>query len=438
MTLDDHIDISQSNSSNENNITFVSLGLEDTLCQTVLRLGYKYPTPIQAQAIPFALDGRDIIGLAQTGSGKTAAFALPILQALLKTPSPLFACILSPTRELAIQIAEQLESLGSDIGVKVVVLVGGVDMMNQSIALAKGNPHIIVATPGRLLDHLENTKGFNLDQLSYLVLDEADRLLDLDFGPSIDKILSLVPKQRKTFLFSATMTTKVAKLQRASLIDPVKVQVNTKYSTVDSLSQYYLFLPAKNKDTFLIYLLNELGCMSNHHSTMIFTDTCHQTQRLAHLLRHLSFDPVPIHGQLTQPKRLAAMSQFKSKEKRLLIATDVASRGLDIPCVDIVINYDIPTHSKDYIHRVGRTARAGRSGKSITLVTQYDIELYQRIEQVLDKKLPEYPLSDKTLVMKLHERVLEAQRFAAMQLKDEKDSKKIRNDKQPNKKRAIY
>ncbi len=412
--------------------TFSSLGLVEVLCDTVSKLGYTEPTPIQRQAIPYALQGRDIIGLAQTGSGKTAAFVLPILQALLVNPRPLFACILSPTRELAIQIAEQCEALGKGIDVRVVSLVGGIDMMSQSIALVRGRPHIIVATPGRLVDHLENTKGFQLaPTLEYLVLDEADRLLDMDFGVEIDKILNFLSTsthERRTMLFSATMTTQVAKLQKASLKDPVKVQANQRSTTVDTLCQYYLFIPAKNKDTFLTFLLTDQdqgGLGGSRRAVIIFTDTCHQTQRLAYLLHQLSFEPVMIHGKMTQEKRLAALSQFKTGKNSILIATDVASRGLDIPSVDIVINYDIPMHSKDYIHRVGRTARAGRSGKSITLVTQYDIELYQRIEQVIGKTLPEYPLSDKSAVMRLHERVLEAQRFASIQLKDEKEKKSV-------------
>lgn len=326
--------------------------------------------------------------------------------------------MLAPTRELAIQISEQFEALGASIGIKTAVIVGGVDMMSQAIALSK-RPHIIIGTPGRLVDHLENTKGFSLKTLSYLVLDEADRLLDLDFGPDIDKILKVIPKERHTYLFSATMTSKVAKLQRASLQDPVKVEVSNKYSTVDSLQQYYLFIPAKNKDVYLVYLLNELS----GNSIIIFSATCHTTQRLAYLIRSLGFQAIPLHGQLTQPKRLGALNQFKSGNRNILIATDVASRGLDIPSVDVVINYDIPTHSKDYIHRVGRTARAGRSGKSVSIVTQYDIELYQRIEALIEKKLPEFNI-DKGLAMSLMERVSEAQRLAILKLKEDSQKKK--------------
>lgn len=396
----------------EQNVTFASLGLVAPLVEACESLGYKKPTEIQAQAIPYALQAKDIIGIAQTGSGKTAAFTLPILQGLLADPQPLYACVLAPTRELAIQISEQFEALGSSIGVRCAVIVGGVDMMAQSIALSK-KPHIVIGTPGRLIDHLENTKGFSLKKIKYLVLDEADRLLNMDFGPEIDKLLRLLPKERHTYLFSATMTSKVAKLQRASLTDPVKVEVNNKYSTVDTLMQHYVFLPAKLKDVYLCWLVNELS----GHSMIIFTGTCNATQRLALILRNLGFPAIPLHGQLSQPKRLGALNKFKSGDRNILLATDVASRGLDIPSVDIVINFDVPQHSKDYIHRVGRTARAGRSGKSITMVTQYDVELYQRIEQLLDKKLDEFPI-DKDGVALLQERVAESARLAHMQMKE--------------------
>ena len=361
--------------------------------------------------------GQDVIGLAQTGSGKTGAFALPILQALLDKPQALFTLVLSPTRELAIQISEQFEALGAGIGVKCAVLVGGIDMMAQAIALAK-RPHVVVGTPGRVVDHLTNTKGFSRNALQHLVLDEADRLLNMDFEQEIDQILKVIPKDRRTQLFSATMTNKVAKLQRACLRNPAKVEVASKYSTVDTLRQQYLFVPAKYKDCYLIYLLTELaGCTG-----MIFTRTCDNTRRIALMLRNLGFGAVPIHGQMSQPKRLAALNKFKAGERALLVATDVASRGLDIPSVDVVINYDVPTNSKDYVHRVGRTARAGRSGRAVTLVTQYDVELIQKIEALVGVQLELYP-SEEASVLVLLERVSEAQRISTMQMK-ETDSKK--------------
>lgn len=404
--------------------------MHPSLCEACDKIGFKRPTNIQEQSIPSALLGRDIIGLAQTGSGKTAAFALPILHRLMEDPQPYYAVVLAPTRELAIQIAEQFEGLGSVIGVKCAVVVGGVDMMAQSITLSR-KPHIIVATPGRLVDHLENTKGFSLSKLKYLVLDEADRLLDLDFGTEIDKLLKVIPRERNTFLFSATMTTKVAKLQRASLTDPVKVEVSSKYATVSTLIQNYMFIPAKLKDTYLTYLLNDLSGAT----AIVFVSTCANAQRLALMLRNLGFPAIPIHGQLTQAHRLGALNKFKAGDRNILIATDVASRGLDIPAVDIVINFDVPSHSKDYIHRVGRTARAGRSGKSITLVSQYDIEMYQRIEELIGKKLDLYPNVQEEAIAILQERVQEAQRHAILQMKEiEKKTQGGRGEK-GNKKR---
>ncbi|CAF4805622.1 unnamed protein product, partial [Rotaria sp. Silwood1] len=309
------------------------------------------------------------------------------------------------------------------------VIVGGMDMMSQSIVLAK-KPHIVIATPGRLVDHLENTKGFSLRSIRYLVMDEADRILNMDFEIDLDKILKILSSSstRSTYLYSATMTKKVAKLQRASLHDPIKIEVSDKYSTVEKLQQTYLFIPAKYKDVYLVSILNDM----NGKSIIVFSSTCTTTLRLALLTRNLGFTTVPLHGQMSQTKRLGALNKFKGKARSILIATDVASRGLDIPHVDIVINYDIPTHSKDYIHRVGRTARAGRSGKSITFVTQYDIELYQRIEYLIGKQLTQY-ITHEDEVMLLLERVNEADRQARIQIKEIEDEKKDHRQKRKKK-----
>ncbi|ORX40630.1 ATP-dependent rRNA helicase RRP3 [Kockovaella imperatae] len=414
---DPSVDGSQSGANDSSVITtsrtFASLGVIPQLCESCAALGFKAPTEIQVESIPHALEGRDVIGLAQTGSGKTAAFSLPILQSLWEKPQPFFALILAPTRELAYQISQQVTALGSAIGVRAATIVGGMDMMSQSIALSK-RPHIIVATPGRLMDHLENTKGFSLRGLKYLVMDEADRLLDMDFGPIIDKILKVIPKERNTYLFSATMTTKVAKLQRASLSKPVRVEVASKYSTVSTLLQHYLLLPLKHKDAHLLYLTNELSSSS----MIIFTRTVHDAQRLSLILRRLGFPAIPLHGQMSQSMRLASLNKFKSGGRSVLVATDVASRGLDIPLVDLVINYDMPTNSKDYVHRVGRTARAGRAGKSITLVTQYDVEILQRIEAAIGKKMVSFDV-DKEAVAVLSDTVAQANREAAIEMREQ-------------------
>lgn len=328
-------------------------------------------------------------------------------------PQSLFGLVLAPTRELAYQISKSFEGLGALIAVQCAVLVGGMDMVTQSIALGK-KPHIIVATPGRLLDHLENTKGFSLRNLKYLVMDEADRLLDLDFGPILDKILKVLPRERRTYLFSATMSSKVESLQRASLSNPLRISISSsKYQTVSTLLQSYIFIPHKHKDTFLVYLLNEFV----GQSVILFTRTVNETQRLAILLRSLGFGAIPLHGQLSQSARLGALNKFRSRSRDILVATDVAARGLDIPSVDVVLNFDLPSDSKTYIHRVGRTARAGKSGYAISFVTQYDVEIWQRIEGALGKQLQEYEYQ-KEEVMVLNDRVNEAQRHAIMEMKE--------------------
>lgn len=394
---------------------FKDLGVCDAIVEACDNLGWSSATLIQEKVLVDALKGRDIVGLAETGSGKTGAFCIPMLQALLENPirGAVFGVVLAPTRELAFQIHTVVEALGTTMGATSLCIVGGVPITQQSIALGR-NPHILVATPGRLLDHLTNTKGFNLRNLQYLVLDEADRMLSLDFEQELNELLQVIPENRKTLLFSATMTSKVQKLQRACLKDPVKVEVSTKFQTPKKLLQSYLFIPAKYKDCYLTYLVNEHA----GQSMLIFGATCNNVQRLALMLRNLGFPAICLHGQMTQPKRLGALHKFTSGQRSILICTDVAARGLDIPNVDLVINFDLPGHGKDYIHRVGRTARAGKSGKAIAIVTQYDVEVYQRLEGLLGKKLPEHKLDEETVLILL-ERVNEAQRLATRELKEQ-------------------
>lgn len=403
--------------------TFAEAGVCAELVDACTRLNFTKPTPIQAEALPLALAGRDVIGLAQTGSGKTAAFTLPILQALLDagpaagTP---YAVVMAPTRELAVQIAHVFVALGGDLGVRVVTLTGGEDMMEQAVALAK-RPHVVVATPGRLVDHLEHTKGFSMRSVRFLVLDEADRLLNMDFEAEIDAVLSVLPRERRTFLFSATMTSQVRKLQRACLVKPAKVSVSDKYGTVATLVQSFAFMPAKHKDCYLAYILHSLG----GKTAIVFVDTQATAGRLALMLRALGYAATAIHGGLAQSARLEALGKFKAGERAVLVATDVASRGLDIPSVDAVINFDVPSYGKDYIHRVGRTARAGRSGLAVSLVSQYDVENFQRVEGLIGKKLPKYD-ADEATVLLLAERVAEAQRYAAAELREAEEARRER------------
>lgn len=398
---------------------FEALGVCAELAEAAESLGWSTPTEVQKQAIPLALKGQDIVGLAHTGSGKTGAFALPVLHRLLDKPRAFDTLVLSPTRELAIQIAQQFEALGVAIAAKVATLVGGVDHTQQAVQLGK-KPHVVVGSPGRVTDHLENTKGFTISSLGHLVLDEADRLLDMDFEEEIDKVLKQAPRDRVSQLYSATMTQKVQKLQRACLSKPVKVEAAEKYSTVPTLRQEYLFCPAKHKDCYLVHVLSELAASS----AIVFTRTCDGARRLSLLLRNLGFGALPIHGQMPQQKRLAALNKFKAGERSTLVATEVAARGLDVPSVDAVINYDVPANSKDYIHRVGRTARAGRSGRAVTMVTQYDVELYQKVERMLGQKLPSFPCEEDAALAIL-ERVSEAARIASLQMR-ETDARKAK------------
>jgi len=430
--LDANVETSAGNSGDE--VTFKSLGVCEELCKACELMKWTKPSAIQVETIPWALQGRDIIGLAETGSGKTGAFALPIVQKLLDDPQRFFAVVLSPTRELCVQIGEQFEAIGSGIKLQTSVIVGGLDMVTQAMSLAK-RPHVVIASPGRLVDHLENTKGFHLKTVKYMVMDEADRILSMDFDEALDKILQTMPRERNTFLFSATMTSKVSKLQRASLRKPVKVEVSTKHDTVKTLVQNYMFIPFKFKQTYFASVVAHF----QHYATIVFVDTCNGAQTLSILLRHLGWKAIALHGKMNQAQRLGALGSFKAREQRIMVCTDVASRGLDIPSVDLVINFDIPKNSKDYIHRVGRTARAGRAGRALTMVTQYDIELFQRIEHFLERKLDEFKEIQDAHARASHERVMEALRTTEHELRtqeaEEVEKQEKRGRKNTRKKR---
>eukprot|EP01033_Poteriospumella_lacustris_P004112 gene4112-2926_t len=393
--------------------TFAELGVSDALCRCIESLGWTQPTEIQAKVLPHALAGKDVVGLAETGSGKTGAFSIPIIHFLLQSGSRLFALILTPTRELALQINEVVQALGASIGLSSLCLVGGIEMVDQAIALAK-RPHIIIATPGRLLDHLRNTKGFNLRTLKFLVIDEADRMLSLDFEKEIQDILRVIPEDRRSYLFSATMTKKVSKLQKLSLKDPAMVEVSNKMQTPKSLIQQYVFVPAKWKDCYLTSIINDF----QGQKIIMFVATCNNATRTSQVLRNLGFHSICLHGQLSQPKRLGALNKFRAGSQNILVATDVAARGLDIPAVDMVINFDVPMTAKDYVHRVGRTARAGKAGRAITFVTQYDVEAYQHLEAQIGTKLDVYGIEEERALLFL-ERVNEAQRMATRDLRDQ-------------------
>jgi ATP-dependent RNA helicase DDX47/RRP3 len=353
-----------------------------------------------------------------TGSGKTAAFILPILQSLLEKPQPFYAVVLSPTRELAEQTKKVFLALGSLISLRCALITGGHDMAQQKIAIGQ-KPHVIVATPGRLTDHLEKTKGFSLRNLKCLVLDEADRLLDLDFGPSIDKILNFIPRERNTYLFSATMSSKVDKLRRASLRDPVKVAVSeNSYEKVKTLIQHFAFLPAKFKKVYLLHVLTQFV----GRSTIVFVRLRQDALFIAAFLKCLGFNAVGTHGQLPQNVREAALNRFRERAKDILVTTDVIARGIDITGVDLIVNFDPPMDTMTYMHRVGRTARAGRSGRAITFVSENHIEQWLAIEKALGGRVPEYERWEvvQDEVLELRPRAEEAEYFARRERSDDR------------------
>jgi ATP-dependent RNA helicase DDX47/RRP3 len=421
-----HITIAADNEVIDKTVTFEQLGLNEAIIETCKKLGYEHPTKIQRDSIPIAIQGRDIIGIAETGSGKTASFLLPVLHNLLEMktkPSPCSVLILAPTRELAVQIFQHAKAIGSEIGVTSTLLVGGESVFQQQkeITDKKKAAHIVVGTPGRVCEHLRNTKGFNLYRTKHLILDEADKMLGAEFEKEIALIFGALPKKsdRNTYLYSATMTKSVDKLQKAQLNDPVKIQVSsTKYTTVQQLKQEYLFLPEKYKEIFLTYLLNE----NPGKRVLVFVAQNVTCLTLALMLRQLKFPAVPLSGQMADGDRMHCLRKFISGDRPILIATDIASRGLDIPLVELVINYDIPVHSKEYVHRVGRTARIGNEGRAVTMVTQYDVQYFQRIEQLIERKMDECK-TDKDNVMVLSGTVSTALENAKKKLYEtEKDS----------------
>ncbi|GAQ90611.1 putative dead box ATP-dependent RNA helicase [Klebsormidium nitens] len=401
-------------------ITFRKLGLGEWLDQTLKELGIAKPSPVQRACVPHVLRGEDVIGCAQTGSGKTAAFALPILQKLAEDPFGVFALVLTPTRELAFQIADQFRALGSKLGLRDAVVIGGMEMTSQAVALSK-RPHVVIATPGRLYDHFQSSQEMAgwFSRLRFLVLDEADRLLDVGFEKEMGGILKRLPQKRQTLLFSATMTQNLRQLQDTPMTGgkaPFHFQAYEGLRTVEALKQEYLFVPANVKDVYLTHLMDGLE-EQKVRSVIIFTSTCKSAQLLQLLLEELEISSVALHSARSQNRRLAALDRFKSGAVPVLVATDVASRGLDIPTVDLVINYDIPRYAKDYVHRVGRTARAGRGGGAVSLVTQYDVELIQSIEGLLGRQLEERTVVEDE-VLKGITKVYKARRVAALKMSE--------------------
>jgi ATP-dependent RNA helicase RhlE len=366
---------------------FTDLGLAKPILKALAAEGYTQPTPIQAQAIPFVLAGRDLLGIAQTGTGKTAAFALPILQRLADNPrpAPRRGCrvlVLSPTRELASQIAESFRAYGKHMGVSVAVVFGGAKYGPQVRALAAG-VDILVATPGRLIDHL-GERTANLGEAEVLVLDEADQMLDLGFLQPIRRIVSHLPKVRQNLFFSATMPGEIGKLAGELLNDPAKVSVAPQATTVEKIRQHLIFVEGAHKRE----LLAELFADPKLTRTIVFTRTKRGADRVAKHLETAGIDATSIHGDKSQGQRERALAAFKAGHVRALVATDIAARGIDVDAVSHIINFELPNVPETYVHRIGRTARAGAEGSAISLCSDDERGLLRDIEKLTRQSIP--------------------------------------------------
>ncbi|MCM5680845.1 DEAD/DEAH box helicase [Schlegelella sp. S2-27] len=373
---------------------FSLLPLGDTLQRAIADQGYTSMTPIQAKAIPIVLEGRDVMGAAQTGTGKTAAFSLPLLHKMLKhenssaSPArhPVRALVLAPTRELADQVAVNVKAYARHTQLRVACVFGGIDMAPQTAELRRG-VEVLIATPGRLLDHIQ-AKNCTLSQVEYVVLDEADRMLDIGFLPDLQRILSYLPKQRQTLLFSATFSTEIKKLAQSYLQDPVLVEVARPNATAATVEQRFYSVEDDDKRRAVRHLLRERSLTQ----AIVFVNSKLGAARLARSLERDGLKTAALHGDKSQDERLKALAAFKRNEVELLVATDVAARGLDIADLPAVFNFDIPFSAEDYVHRIGRTGRAGASGLAISFVSRSDQRLVSEIEKLIKKKIEIEPL----------------------------------------------
>jgi ATP-dependent RNA helicase RhlE len=379
-------------------MSFENLKLIEPLLKALKTEGYTTPTPIQAQAIPIILQQHDLLGCAQTGTGKTAAFALPILQLLYqdrmahKEQKTIKALILTPTRELAIQIAESFTAYGKHTGLKNLVIFGGVSQNPQVDALRRG-VDILIATPGRLLD-LMNQRYVHLEHIKMLVLDEADRMLDMGFVHDVKKIISKVPAKRQTLFFSATMPNEIQQLANTILTNPEKVEVTPVSSTADTIQQSLFYVDKSDKKSLLIHILKD----KNIKTALVFTRTKHGADKVVKDLVRVGITAEAIHGNKSQNARQRALTNFKNRTTRVLIATDIAARGIDIDELTHVINYEIPNIPETYVHRIGRTGRAGANGIALSFCDEEEIEFLKDIHKLIAKEIPveeghPYPLS---------------------------------------------
>jgi ATP-dependent RNA helicase RhlE len=359
-------------------MNFSQLGLQDSLARVCESLGYTEPTPIQQQAIPVVLSGSDLIGCAETGTGKTAAFLLPIIQRMSNVARPgIRALVLAPTRELATQIEASYRSLiPKKSAARCVTLIGGAGMARQTDALRRG-VSLVIATPGRLLDHMERG-AIDFSYLETLVLDEADRMLDMGFWPAIRRVLAVVPPERQTLLFSATMSPAIEKIARTTLRNPKLVEVSQRGLPPQTVEQTAYPVAMESKTALLLDLLER----ERFERVLVFTRTRRGAERLSHILEARSHKVNRIHADRSQPQREAALRGFKDGHTRVLVATDIAARGIDVDSISHVINYDVPNAPEDYVHRIGRTGRAGNNGRAITLVTPVEELSMRAIERL--------------------------------------------------------
>ena len=364
--------------SNSVELRFESLGVDKKIFSILKNNNFIKPTPIQNQCIPEALEGKDIVGIAQTGTGKTLAFVLPIIQRLQKGKEQ--AIILAPTRELAIQADEMFSKIGKPLGLKTVVIIGGTPIYHQIKDLRK-NPDVIIATPGRLLDHLER-KTTNLNKIKIVVLDEADHMLDIGFLPDIKKILSLTPKEHQTMLFSATMPNAIVQIITNFMKMPVRIEVAPSGTVPTGVKQELFIVDKHSKTTLLEKILNE-----NTGKILIFLRTKSSVRKITERINLMNHSAVEIHSDRSLPQRRKALDNFKVGKNRILVATDIAARGIDVSDISIVINYDLPQNSEDYVHRIGRTGRAGLTGRAISFVTPDQKGNIRQIERLMKKTI---------------------------------------------------
>jgi ATP-dependent RNA helicase RhlE len=362
--------------------TFADLGLAQPLLDALRDAGYERPTPIQRDAIPVALKGRDLIGLAQTGTGKTASFTLPIVHRLLGGPRRTRVLILTPTRELCLQVEESFRKYSKYAPIDVIPVFGGVGYEPQEKALRRG-VDAVVATPGRLLDHLEK-RNVDFSYLETLVLDEADRMLDMGFAPQINRIIEQIPRYRQTLLFSATMLPEIEALGRKYLRKPIVVQVGRRSSAATTVTHAVYPVPRQRKNDLLVHLLSE----RDHDSVLVFTRTKSGADRVVQDLERAGIDAGAMHADKSQKDRMQALEDFKSGKLRVLVATDIAQRGLDISGITHVINYDVPQQPEDYVHRIGRTGRAAATGDAYTFMSAEEIGMVRTIERTIGQEIP--------------------------------------------------